>query len=1042
MRRRAGGLARAWYRRIVGTAPTHTREHPSSTSATGDSWLRSLARALGATDTRSRMWIGPGTVVDRRYRIERALGTGGMAVVYLARDLELDRDVALKLYDVDARELSLSRTIREARAMAALAHPNVLVVHGVGVHHDRVFLAMEYVVGGTLRAWLRTQTPTRAQILDVFGACGRGLAAAHAVGIVHGDFKPDNVLMGRDGRPRVADFGLARMMADAAIEAAGVTTTQGGASQLGFFGTPGYAAPEQLGGAVIDARADQFAFCVALHEALHGDHPFVGDDSAQRAAAIRSGRRRTRVGNTAVPRWLDRVVGRGLAHDPARRYGSVDELLAAIARGPRTRRMGALALGAAACTIVAASWPRASACDRSDDAIQRSWNAERAGALAQSFAATGSPLQQATYDDVTRRIDAWAETWRDERRAACTAIAADDGRAAIDERVRCLDRQLAQLDVALAGLAQADRSTIVRALDVVAALPPPTRCSDPNAGRELAAPGDPELAARVDAELERLAHASAAIELGRFAEAERIAGEVRSAAAASEHPPLAVAADLVLGAAHRYEAEYDAAATSLAEAYWLASTTGDDVHAEIAARTLACVVPNVRDSTQSATAWLRTAESTAQRVGVDEREEIELALCRGVTLLAEDDFAEADATYLAALDRLAHVDDPEGLLAARIHEARGRVLFDLHRDAEALEEDRRAEDIFRAARGAAHPSTFRVRAYRGDALVVLGRPGEALALQLATLQSAIAAYGEDAKALAEHYNGIAVTLSNLGAMPAAIAYAEHGVAIARTHGDDGYFLTPLLTVLSAFYLESGRYEQALAAAGDAVAVSESAMGRSHSATGEAMVNHGSILMTLARFDEAADVLARARDILQRELGDDDVSVGVLCLNLAEVFHELGRHADAERELACGDRIARASGDQRLQVAVTMWRGAWLRDAGDLERAVPLLEDAAVRARDLDPSLELQVTQDLGTIELARGHAAHALNWFERALELATLADFKSAIVKTQLAMADAEWALARKSDARRRVEDARTTAREIPEPERVAAAERWLASHR
>ncbi|MCE9577863.1 MAG: serine/threonine protein kinase, partial [Deltaproteobacteria bacterium] len=205
--------------------------------------------------------IVPGSVLEGTYRVERAIGEGGMGIVYLAHDLRLDRDVALKV-GRQVSVVSLLRLEREAAALARLSHPNVVVVYQVGAFHRRVFLAMEYVPGGTARAWLEAKVRTWREIVALYAAAGDGLAAAHDAGLIHRDFKPDNVLVGEDGRPRVADFGLARSETHATDHggpAAHPSMTQTGA----VLGTPAYMPPEQLAGEPLDARADQVAYCAA-----------------------------------------------------------------------------------------------------------------------------------------------------------------------------------------------------------------------------------------------------------------------------------------------------------------------------------------------------------------------------------------------------------------------------------------------------------------------------------------------------------------------------------------------------------------------------------------------------------------------------------------------------------------------------------------------------------------------------------------------------------------------------------------------------------
>ncbi len=294
-----------------------------------------------------------------RYEICEVLGTGAMGVVYRARDPRLDRVVAIKLVrHSSASSSSGIRLLREAQAMARLRHPNVVPIFDVGPVGGTVFLAMPLLDGGTLRSWLRDRPRSFDAILDRFVAAGRGLAAAHAAGLVHRDFKPDNVLLGTDGEVHVGDFGLARLADDEPAPEAGADMLAAeGLTQTGaVLGTPPYMAPEQLRGLPIDARADQFSFCVALWEALYNERPFPsprpGTKQPQHArlAAIAIGPVRPPA-SAGCPAWIAAVLTRGLAADPDQRWPSMQALLDATAghraarRWPRWLAAGVLAVG-------------------------------------------------------------------------------------------------------------------------------------------------------------------------------------------------------------------------------------------------------------------------------------------------------------------------------------------------------------------------------------------------------------------------------------------------------------------------------------------------------------------------------------------------------------------------------------------------------------------------------------------------------------------------------------------------------------------------
>jgi len=311
---------------------------------------------VGARSKRHR----PRTQIGR-YAIEGMLGTGGMAMVYLARDPVLDRAVALKVLRVDGDEPGASRLVREGQALARMSHPNVISVYEVGRESDGlIYIAMERIAGVTLAQWLETPRTTR-EILDVFAAAGRGLSAAHAAGLVHRDFKLDNVMVGHDGRVCVLDFGLARVspMPCAAFDACddgdparsglrdGLAMTDPGS----VVGTPAYMSPEQWRGRRAGAHSDQFSFCVALWCALTGEHPF---DTRSREALHRSvvdGRLRR--APASLPLRLRRVLRRGLATDPRARFSSIDAIVREL--DGRRRRWIAPVLAAAIATAAVAS---------------------------------------------------------------------------------------------------------------------------------------------------------------------------------------------------------------------------------------------------------------------------------------------------------------------------------------------------------------------------------------------------------------------------------------------------------------------------------------------------------------------------------------------------------------------------------------------------------------------------------------------------------------------------------------------------------------
>jgi Tol biopolymer transport system component len=340
-------------RKIVGALTSREGE-----TGAGDSSIPPLS-----SETVPARPLPPGAMVAR-YRIESLVGAGAMGAVYAAYDPDLERRVALKLLEPgDGSHELRTRLLREAQAMARVTHAHVVAVYDVGTWRQRLFIAMEFVRGGTLRAWLTTRPRSVSEILDVLLRAGRGLAEAHAAGLVHRDFKPDNVLVGDDGRVCVTDFGLARPARDgfrsdpSRAEPPSSAAVDSRSTRTGVLvGTPAYMAPEQLDCAAADERSDEFAFCVTLYEALHGRRPFEGATVAALRESIRHGCPALESPHARVPARVDAALRRGLSYRPSDRYASMNELCDALERAlvePRRARSRRIALGVALASVAA-----------------------------------------------------------------------------------------------------------------------------------------------------------------------------------------------------------------------------------------------------------------------------------------------------------------------------------------------------------------------------------------------------------------------------------------------------------------------------------------------------------------------------------------------------------------------------------------------------------------------------------------------------------------------------------------------------------------
>ena len=307
------------------------------------------ATADGGRRPRGSLPLRRGDLVGR-YLVLDPLGAGGMGAVFAAYDPELDRKVAIKVllprYGDRSGSEGHRRLVREAQTMAKLDHPNVVGVHDVGEHEGRVFVAMDFIEGVTLSDWLREQPRAWREVLDVFLLAARGLSAAHECGLVHRDFKPDNVMIDVRGRVRVMDFGLARANAPgASSSSSSLGSSEGGAASDdeitrggSVVGTPAYMAPEQHAGLPAGPAADQFSFCVGLWEGLHGQRPFRGTSILELATAVVEGNVEDPPSSSRVPAWLRRILLRGLSVEPGERWPSMEALRHALGRGTTVRR--------------------------------------------------------------------------------------------------------------------------------------------------------------------------------------------------------------------------------------------------------------------------------------------------------------------------------------------------------------------------------------------------------------------------------------------------------------------------------------------------------------------------------------------------------------------------------------------------------------------------------------------------------------------------------------------------------------------------------
>jgi eukaryotic-like serine/threonine-protein kinase len=524
------------------SGPPRREAAPLGERPAADELALTVAQARIAT----RLFGVEKTVAVGRYRLLELVGRGGRGVVWGAWDPELERKVAIKLVD-QLHTAARDRIVDEARALAKLSHPNVVPVYDVGVVDDRVYLVMEWVAGENLRAHLAGRQSIRA-IVDVYAQAARGLAAVHTANLVHRDFKPENAMVGGDGRVRVLDFGLAR--ADVAYAAD---------ARHAVGGTPHYMAPEQRAGAPPTAAVDQYALCVALRDALEARD---GD------------------GKTAlIPRWLQAIITRGTAPGPDARFGTIDEVIRALGQDPRRVWQRRVIVGVALVAAVAAF-----AIGRSveAEACAGTLTASSAGVTPEVRARLVAHLEQlggfaaGELPGLVRTLDTHEHDRRIAHRAACLAHERRELTTTLYERrLTCFARAEASLAASAEILTLATRETFPDARVAAAALVDPVGCAQVD--QSLIAPPAPavDLAVRaVAGEIER----ARIFVTAQRPDAVAVATTAREHAEATGYAPVIGHALLVQGRAEMALAD-DRASATLDRAMRTAVSAHDDVTA-------------------------------------------------------------------------------------------------------------------------------------------------------------------------------------------------------------------------------------------------------------------------------------------------------------------------------------------------------------------------------------------------------------------------------------------------------------------------------
>jgi len=868
------------------------------------------SRAPGATLLR-------GEIVDR-YVIISPLGQGGMGVVYAAYDPDLDRKVALKLLlpQAGGATHSAGRLLREAQALARLAHPNVVAVHDVGMHGEQVWIAMEFVAGVTLGAWAQQRPRPWPEVVRVLADAARGVAAAHAAGLVHRDLKPDNVMIGADGRVRVMDFGLAhgRAAADGGL---GTTLESGGEPHTGpaalavrmtqagtIQGTPAYMAPEQWQGQEAQAATDQFGWSVMAWELLYGERPFVGESRVALAAAVIAGKRQPPPRGRSIPKWLRKLVERGLASDPARRWPGMAALLTRLERGQAQSRVRTTALvlgGVALLGLGALGWQRwrhtqqVAACDAAGVEIGLLWNDEARAGLRSAFAATGVGYAATTADKIMPWLDVQATALARAHTQVCMHAEVERSwDADTVERARwCLDERREALASLVGELTQADTETLDKAVAAAAGLRSVDPCLDADDLRRQPVP-PAEARETVEALRARLALADTLQYTGQYARGLEVAKAARIEASTLGWAPLTAALYAREGVLLAMTGAFAPAEAALMDAYDRAVASGAWEVASAAATRLIFVLGYHRGQFAEALRWVGHAEAVAahtdDHAGLQEAQRLSF---RATVHHKLGEVPQARARYeqaLALRERALGLDHPD--VANSMYNF-GNFLGSTGSYAEARHLLERALEIQERVLGPDHPSSLMTISSLASTHRAMGDPAKARALQELALASSERALGPDHPRVAGCLNDLAGTLSTLGEYTQALAYQERALAITeKLHGPDHPDIARSVNNLAGILFDAGEATKARPLFERGLALWEKKLGPDHPNVAVSLNNLGDIHRVEGDNAGARALYRRSLAIRETKLGPDNPKVAAVLVKLANLELEDQHPAEA------------------------------------------------------------------------------------------------------------------------------------------------------
>lgn len=766
---------------LAGPAMTSVESHLAACSD-----CRAIVAQLVKVLSPARVYGPHRGLVVGRYVVLDSVGAGALGEVYSAHDSTLERTVALKwLYPSPTardRDALRAQLLLEARALAKVQHPNVVVVHDVLAHEEADVIVMELVQRArSLRVALGPTTPWPRTVTH-FVSAADGLAAAHEAGVIHRDFKPDNVLLDGAGRVVVVDFGLARQ-SDVTPEGAEASITRSLVS-----GTPAYLAPERWKGAPADAAADQFSFCVSLYECLTGRLPFT-------QVAVDARLEEMKRGPAPLPPEVSAEVGqvlrRGLAFDAKARWPSMREVRAcldAALQAPRRRRQRLVVVALVTLTAGVVTLGVAQArgrCDSADAPVREVWSAARRDAVARGLLATNHPAAVDLSRQTLKALDALTASLAEARTRACVATASEgDSDALLASRQACLSRRLADVDALVRGFETADGKVVERAVMAVESVSPPQACLDSSLSNAEPAPVG-AAGATVALVQGQVAAMRAARLLGRTKDSVALGEATVSQARAAGWRPLTSDALLEWSNGLDRLSKFDEAREKGLEALELALVAHDDGQAFDAAVALAYLDGIDRKQSEAGLTWVRLARALVAPAGQSGSQALRLGNVEAVLLMRADRAAEAVPLLTTLARDLEAKGQLETVNGARLYSNLSAALRESGRPADGIEASRRSIALMEKVLAPTHPDVAAAFNNLGSAQADFGQLEAAQVSFERSVELRERLFGPDALVLATpHYNlGEAAFRRGDGAT-ALREYARSRAIVEKARGAD------------------------------------------------------------------------------------------------------------------------------------------------------------------------------------------------------------------------------------------------------------------